>query len=53
MTRTRWIVLAVVVLVLLFAFVVGGFFWPRPQWERGPWNAPDRPPAEAPPAPAG
>lgn len=53
MTRTRWVVLAIVVLVALFAIVVGGFFWPRPQWDRGPWNDQNRPPAEAPPAPPG
>ena len=52
MTRTRWIILAVVVLLALFAVVIGGFLWPRPQWEKGPWN-PDRAPMEAPPAPAG
>jgi len=53
MTRTRWIVLAIVAVVALFALVVGGFLWPRPQWEKGPWQDSDRPPVEAPPAPAG
>lgn len=27
----------VVLAVALFALIVGGFFWPRPQMRRGPW----------------
>lgn len=37
MTRTRWIALILVLLIALFAVVVGGFLWPRPQFQRGPW----------------
>lgn len=40
MTRTRWIVLIAVLLIALFAVVVGGFLWPRPQFRRGPWSGP-------------
>ncbi len=40
--RALWIVAAVVTLVLAFAVVAGGFFWPRPQFERGPWASPSR-----------
>ncbi len=40
MTRTRWIALAVVLLIALFAVVAGGFLWPRPQFQRGPWAVP-------------
>lgn len=39
MGRTGWIVLIVVLLITLFAVVVGGFFWPRPQFRKGPWTA--------------
>ncbi len=38
MGRTGWIVLIVLLLITLFAVVVGGFFWPRPQFQRGPWE---------------
>ena len=44
MTRGRWIALAVV-LVGLFAVLVGGFLWPRPQFRSGPWG--ERPPPRA------
>ena len=44
MTRARWIALAVVI-VGLFAIVVGGFLWPRPQFRSGPWG--DRPAADS------
>ena len=37
MTRARWIAIAVVI-VGLFAIVVGGFLWPRPQFRSGPWG---------------
>lgn len=40
MTRTRWIALIVVLLIAVFAVVVGGFLWPRPQFQRGPWMGP-------------
>jgi hypothetical protein len=39
-TRTRWVALIVVLLIALFAVVVGGFLWPRPQFRRGPWAGP-------------
>ncbi|MGH7570350.1 MAG: hypothetical protein ACREMK_00715 [Gemmatimonadota bacterium] len=45
MGRTGWIVLIVVLLITLFAVVVGGFFWPRPQFRKGPWAT--DPPAAA------
>lgn len=38
MTRTRWLVLIAVAVIALFAVVVGGFLWPRPQFGRGPWT---------------
>ena len=38
MTRTRWIILIVVLLIALFAVIVGGFLWPRPQFRQGPWT---------------
>ena len=44
MTRARWIAIAVVI-VGLFAIVVGGFLWPRPQFRSGPWG--DRPGADS------
>jgi hypothetical protein len=37
MTRTRWVTLIGILLIVLFAVVVGGFLWPRPQFQRGPW----------------
>ncbi|MDX1624305.1 MAG: hypothetical protein R3199_10045 [Gemmatimonadota bacterium] len=40
MSRRGWIVLAVVLVVALFALIIGGFLWPRPQFERGPWRDP-------------
>lgn len=40
MTRPRWILLIVVLLIALFAVVVGGFLWPRPQFRHGPWAGP-------------
>lgn len=40
MTRPRWILLIVILLIALFAVVVGGFLWPRPQFRRGPWAGP-------------
>lgn len=47
MTRTRWIALIVVLLIALFAVVVGGFLWPRPQFRRGPWAGPGPAPADS------
>lgn len=35
-----WTAVAVVALLLLFGLLLGGFFWPRPQFERGPWATP-------------
>lgn len=52
MTRTRWIALVVVLLIALFAVVVGGFLWPRPQFRRGPWSGPDPVPGDSVGAPA-
>ncbi len=59
MTRSRWIVLVVILLVALFAVVVGGFLWPRPQFRRGPWMGEGATPADSieeragdPPSPA-
>jgi hypothetical protein len=52
MTRTRWIVIAVIA-VGLFAVVVGGFLWPRPQFRRGPWTGAGAPPVESLPADSG
>jgi hypothetical protein len=40
LSRGRWIALVTVVLIALFAVVVGGFLWPRPQFQRGPWTGP-------------
>lgn len=48
MSRRAWIVLIVLALAL-FAMAVGGFLWPRPQFERGPWAGPDTASATAPP----
>ena len=31
----------------LFAVVVGGFLWPRPQFRRGPWAGPGPAPADS------
>jgi hypothetical protein len=38
--KGRWFIIAIVLLVALFAIVVGGFLWPRPQFDRGrtPWT---------------
>ena len=54
MTRPRWILLIVLLLIALFAVVVGGFLWPRPQFRRGPWAGPGPVPADSvgPPAKA-
>ncbi len=41
MSRRARIALIVVLAVALFALIVGGFFWPRPQMQRGPWVTPD------------
>jgi hypothetical protein len=47
--RARWVVIAVAVAMVLFAIVVGGFLWPRPQFERGrtPWTLEDTAPSRA------
>ena len=45
MTRARWIVVALIV-IGLFAIVVGGFLWPRPQFRKGPWTGSDTLPTE-------
>lgn len=51
MSRRGWIVLVVLV-VALFALIIGGFLWPRPQFERGPWKQLEAPAGEpAEPAP--
>lgn len=47
MSRSRWIVLVVVLLVALFAVVVGGFLWPRPQFRKGPWMGERTGPADS------
>jgi hypothetical protein len=47
MTRTRWIALIAILLIALFAVVVGGFLWPRPQFQRGPWTGPGAVPADS------
>jgi hypothetical protein len=41
--RSRWLLIALAVAIALFAIVVGGFLWPRPQFERGrtPWTLED------------
>jgi hypothetical protein len=49
-TRSRWIVIAVIA-IGLFAIVVGGFLWPRPQFRKGPWTG--APPVESFPADSG
>ena len=46
MTRGRWIAVVAIV-VALFAIVVGGFLWPRPQFRAGPWRSAEPPPAES------
>lgn len=46
MTRGRWIAV-VAIAVALFAIVVGGFLWPRPQFRAGPWGGTGPPPAES------
>lgn len=55
MTQSRWIILVIVLLVALFAVVVGGFLWPRPQFRKGPWTVPSpdslEAPLDEPPAP--
>ena len=47
MTRTRWVALIAVFLIAVFAVVAGGFLWPRPQFQRGPWTGPDAAPADS------
>lgn len=48
-SRAR-IAVAVALAVALFALIIGGFFWPRPQMNRGPWAGPDTAaPADVPP----
>ncbi|MGH7549860.1 MAG: hypothetical protein ACREK3_03800 [Gemmatimonadota bacterium] len=47
MTRTRWIILIAVLLIAMFAVVVGGFFWPRPQFRKGPWAGEGPVPADS------
>lgn len=44
MSKRIWI--AIVIVIALFAIVVGGMLWPRPQFQKGPWATPG---AEAPP----
>ena len=41
MSRRARTVLLIVLAVALFALILGGFFWPRPQMERGPWAEPE------------
>ena len=38
--RARWVVVGAVVAAAAFALIVGGFLWPRPQFEEGraPWT---------------
>lgn len=36
----KWI-LGIVIALALFAIVVGGLLWPRPQFRKGPWAVPD------------
>lgn len=52
MSRRARITLFVVLAVALFALIVGGFFWPRPQMQRGPWAPPDSTPGSAAPGSA-
>lgn len=47
MTRGRWIALVTVLLIALFAILVGGFLWPRPQFQRGPWAGPGAAPGDS------
>ncbi|MGH7543209.1 MAG: hypothetical protein ACREK7_04650 [Gemmatimonadota bacterium] len=47
MTRTRWVALITVLLIAVFAVVVGGFLWPRPQFRLGPWTGPGAVPADS------
>ena len=47
MTRGRWMALILVLLIAFFAIVVGGFLWPRPQFQRGPWVGPGAVPADS------
>jgi len=47
MGRTGWIVVIAVLLITLFAVLVGGFFWPRPQFQRGPWAGPGEVPGDS------
>lgn len=40
------LVLAAILLAFaIFALVVGGFLWPRPQFRKGPWESPPVQPA--------
>jgi hypothetical protein len=32
-------ILVILVVVAAFAIVVGGMLWPRPQFQRGPWES--------------
>ena len=39
------ILAAILLAFAVFALVVGGFLWPRPQFQRGPWESPPVEPA--------
>ncbi len=34
---SKRMILVILVAVAVFAIVVGGMLWPRPQFQRGPW----------------
>lgn len=34
---SKRVILIIVIVAAVFAIVVGGMLWPRPQFQRGPW----------------
>ena len=43
---SKRLILVIVFVAAVFAIVVGGLLWPRPQFQRGPWMG-SEPPAPA------
>lgn len=40
---SKRVILVIVLVAAVFAIVVGGMLWPRPQFQRGPWVGPEAP----------
>lgn len=47
-TMKRWLLIGFLVIAvgMAVAIALGGFLWPRPQFQRGPWAIEQEPPLE-------